>query len=92
MNDFHSTTMWSQQLTRLKGSATRCEIITEDFRHPMPSSTQGLVYGPVEDLEARLLIFYVLFLKMFKVSVFCVTSLTTHRVFTTVNGALEIIS
>lgn len=95
MSDLHSTTVWSRQLTRLRGSAARYDIIPEDSRHPLPSSTRGLaIVGdwPVEDLEAMLwgLNFDVLFSKLCIVFVlFCVTSLTTHKVLTTVDGALD---
>lgn len=93
MSDFHSTTVWSRQLTRLRGSAAQHDI-PEDFRHPLPSSTRGLATvgdWPVEDLEAMLmcLISDVLFSKLYIVlALFCVTSLT-HKVFTKVNGALD---
>lgn len=95
MSDLHSATVRPGQLTRRRGSATRGDFIPEGFRHPLPSSTRGLAaFGvrPVEDLEVGLLclISDVPFLKMCIVSVlFCVTTLTTHRVFTTTDGALD---
>ena len=96
MGDLHPATEGPQQLTRRSGSAAQCDIIPEGSRHPLPSSIRGLATTgdrPVEDLEAKLLCLSsdVLYWELYIVSVlFCVTSLTTDRTFTTGDGALDI--
>lgn len=97
MSDLHSATVGPQQSTRKKDSAAGCYIIPEGIRHPLPSYTRELATNedrPVVDLEARLLCLCLIsdvpLWKMYIVFVlFCVTSLTILKFFTTDDGALD---